>query len=537
MNLESLSIVDLSTRMDDLAALQPEKPCLQFQTRNGDWDSISFKAIAERTNYFASKLQFHKLSPGLRAALMIPPSTDFFALVFALLKTGIIPVMVDPAIGLRNVTKCFEESLPELFIGNWLTHSLRKVFGWGRKSIRKTLTLDQIIHTPMQIDHYRTNTKPQNNDQPAAIIYTSGSTGLPKGAIYTRENLAAQLGILTETFGINNNEIDLPAFPLFALIDCLIGVTAVIPDMRFPPPAKVDPETIFKAIKLFKVNNIFASPVVLEKLSTYGLQNKESLDHIKRVITAGAPTPINVIANFYQLLPEEGKLYGIYGATESLPMTVIDCKEILTKFRFNTSQGAGICIGKPVENACLRIIEISDTQIKYWEDATEEKAGLTGEITVKGPAVSTSYYGRPDINNLSKIIDGHDIVHRTGDLGYFDPEGRLWYCGRKSHRVPTPYGEFYTEQIEGIFNSHPLVHRTALVGINQQPVLWVELAKHAQKTERDRISRELESIGSEHELSSKVKTFLFMDKFPTDVRHNSKILREKLTRIAQERIR
>ena len=66
-----------------------------------------------------------------------------------------------------------------------------------------------------------------------------------------------------------------------------------------------------------------------------------------------------------------------------------------------------------------------------------------------------------------------------GDVGYFDEQGRLWYCGRKSHRVITNDDVLFTEQIEGIFNAHPLVYRTALVGVNKEPVLWIELEQNA----------------------------------------------------------
>ena len=51
-----------------------------------------------------------------------------------------------------------------------------------------------------------------------------------------------------------------------------------------------------------------------------------------------------------------------------------------------------------------------------------------------------------------------------GDVGYFDPHGRLWFCGRKSQRVITADGLLFTEQVEGVFNAHPAVFRTALCG-------------------------------------------------------------------------
>ena len=80
---------------------------------------------------------------------------------------------------------------------------------------------------------------------------------------------------------------------------------------------------------------------------------------------------------------------------------------------------------------------------------------------------------------------------------------------------------------------HPFVYRTALVGVNREPVLWVELDR---KTDDKKITRELLELAKDHPQASKIKIFLYMKKFPTDVRHNSKIIREKLGSMAKKRL-
>ena len=130
-------------------------------------------------------------------------------------------------------------------------------------------------------------------------------------------------------------------------------------------------------------------------------------------------------------------------------------------------------------------------------------------------------------------MDGERIVHRMGDLGWFDVEGRLWFCGRKSQRVVVDAATtLCTEQVEPVFNTHPDVHRTALVGIGargaQRPVLCVELRKGIGKDQHERIAGELRHIADGLVHTAKVDTFLFHPKFPVDIRHNAKIGREKL---------
>lgn len=368
----------------------------------------------------------------------------------------------------------------------------------------------------------------------AAIIYTSGSTGLPKGALYTHANFTAQLDMLADTFNISPDEIDLPAFPLYALIDALLGVTSVIPDINFPVPGRTNPEKVLNAIRKFNVTNMFASPVVLDILSKFQ-QQAAGLQSLKRVITAGAPATVQLQENFRKLLNDETDLFGIYGATEVLPIAKIESREIF-EVKEKSAKGAGVCLGKPINGAQVRIIHISDSAIEHWQDDLEAPLNVVGEITVQGAAVTESYIAREKANQLSKIKNGGEIIHRMGDVGYFDEQGRLWYCGRKSHRVVTHDDVLFTEQIEGIFNAHPLIYRSALVGVDGEPVLWVELKKGV-RANKDKIKGELIDLAKAHPQASKIKEFLFMKKFPTDVRHNSKIIREQLARLAARALR
>jgi olefin beta-lactone synthetase len=365
------------------------------------------------------------------------------------------------------------------------------------------------------------------------------------------------LDLLQQTFQITEDEIDLPAFPLYVIIDALLGVTSVIPDIKFPVPGKTDPKKILDTIEKFKVTNMFASPVVLDILSSFALSGaadlgqrsrrapfdyvraekhtlsplRANLSSLKRIITAGAPATIPLQEKFRKLLHDKTDLFGIYGATETLPIAKVESREIFM-LKKKTEAGAGICLGRPIKGVSIRIIRISDAPIEEWHDSLELESNIVGEIIVQSAATTRAYLHQ-EANELSKIKLGDKIIHRSGDVGYFDEEGHLWYCGRKSQRVETQQGIFFTEQIEGIFNTHPLVFRTTLVGVNQKPVLWVQ--SNAAKANQDTIRRELIELAKDHPQASQIKQFLFMKKFPTDVRHNSKIIREQLTQLAEKR--
>jgi len=545
--------MNITSRLDLAAETHPARPALiYFSSRNKRWETVTYQELADLTQRFVFGLLCLRMNsrrdfgidPGMTAALLTPPSVDFFALAFALLKVGVVPIILDPAIGLTKVGECLAEAKPDIFIGNGFTHLLRKFLGWGGNSIKYNLSVEQVKDQGRRFEQVD-GSKIENlvsdhlmpvTDPRAAIIYTSGSTGIPKGVLFTHENFAAQLDMLVETFNISPDEIDLPAFPLYALIDTLLGVTSVIPDINFPVPGKTDPEKVLGAIRNFNVTNMFASPVVLDILVKFQQQagGVQKLQSLKRVITAGAPAKIQLQEDFRRLLYDETDLFGIYGATEVLPIAKVESRQVF-EVKNRAEKGAGVCLGKPVKGSKVRVIGISDSAIRQWEDSLEVDPNVVGEITVQGAAVTGSYIAREGSNQLAKIHDGHQIIHRMGDVGYFDEQGRLWYCGRKSHRVITKDDVLFTEQIEGIFNIHPLVFRTALVGVNGEPVLWVEL-KMGVRENKDKIKDRLIDLAKEHPQASRIRKFLFMKKFPTDVRHNSKIIREELTILAKKRL-
>jgi acyl-coenzyme A synthetase/AMP-(fatty) acid ligase len=119
-----------------------------------------------------------------------------------------------------------------------------------------------------------------------------------------------------------------------------------------------------------------------------------------------------------------------------------------------------------------------------------------------------------------------------GDVGYFDAQGRLWFCGRKTQRVETATGPLYTEQVEPIFNTVADVKRTALVGIgapgHQLPVLCYELRPSVAADRRARIADALRAVAVRHAHVAVITHYLCHPAFPVDIRHNAKIGREKL---------
>ena len=541
------SITNIAAHLPRMAQLRPHAQAVVFpQGRDASgrvaYTHYTFAQLDIESDRIAQGLQSIGIDRGMRSVLMVQPSLDFFVLTFAIFKLGAVPVLVDPGMGVKNLKTCLAEAAPEAFIGIPKAHFARLLLGWGKQSLKKLIcvgpklplcgtSLQQIRQAAASSSFVITPTAPEET---AAILFTSGSTGVPKGVVYSHGNFIAQVEALRRLYRIEPGEIDLPTFPLFALFAPALGMTAIIPDMDATRPAQVDPGKIIETVENFGVTNMFGSPALINRVGRYGVEHGIKLPSLRRVISAGAPVPAVVLERFSRLLDPGAEIFTPYGATESLPVASIGSKEILADTRARTDQGCGVCVGRPVEGLRLEVIGISDQPIPAWRDDLILAVGEVGEIVVQGPQVTAGYFNRAESTALAKISapQSGGFFHRMGDLGYRDPQGRIWFCGRKSHRVITTAGVLFTIPCEAVFNTHPLVFRSALVGIGptgaQTPVLCVELEAEAKSADQERLRRELLEIGARFQHTKGIETLLFHPAFPVDIRHNAKIFREKL---------
>ncbi len=553
--MSSAAPVNVAAHLAEMARRQPDAPAIFIPTGENQqgttaYQKLSFAELDQMSNRMALALDAAGIRRGVRTVLMVPPGVEFFALTFALFKVGAVPVLVDPGMGTGNLKTCLAEAAPAAFIGIPKAHLARLLLGWGKPTMKILLTVGKKygwggMTLAKAIARVATSSRYQavhpDADETAAILFTSGSTGVPKGAVYSHGNFAAQVEMLRGVYDIRPGEIDLPTFPLFALFAPALGMTSVVPEMDFTRPAAVDPVKIVTAIETFQVTTMFGSPALIDRLGRFGKTRQFKLPSLKRAISAGAPVPARVLERFVSMLDETAEVFTPYGATEALPVCSIGSREILAETRYATDQGKGVCIGWPVAGTILEIIAIDDAPIATWDNKLKVADGSVGEIVVKGKQVTREYFNRAESTALAKIKDLADdsFYHRMGDLGYRDQQGRIWFCGRKSHRVVTAEETLFTIPCEGIFNTHKEVLRTALVGVGpvgrQRPVLCVELEKGTDTAEVERIYQELLAIGSRHAITRSITRVLFHPAFPVDIRHNAKIFREKLALWAAEK--
>ena len=535
--------------LPEMAARQPEATAIvcPWGRRGG---SLTYAELNQRSARIARGLEKIGIGHGVRTVLMVPPGLDLFPLAFGLFRAGAVPVLVDPGIGLKHLKACLGNAEPEAFIGVPKAHAARAILGWARPTVRTKITVGRRLfwggHTLAQLEELGSDEDADavattGADDVAAIVFTSGSTGPPKGVVYRHQNFTAQVVAIRDAYDIKPGEVNLPTFPLFALFDPALGMTTVVPYMDPTRPARVDPRKIIEPIQEHRVTIMFGSPALLDTVGRFGAEHGVKLESVRCVISAGAPVPPRVIERFQSMLRDDAAIHTPYGATESLPVATTSSHEILSETRHATDKGAGTCVGHPVSSIEAEVIAIDDAPIERWDIGLKVETGEIGEIVVKGPQVTREYYNAEDHTALAKITDGEAVRHRMGDLGYFDERGRLWFCGRKSQRVGTVQGTLFTVPCESVFNTHPEVFRTALVGVGKEgakvPVLCVELEDTVSRAQHDRVRSELLDLGAGFEHTKSIRSVLFHPAFPVDIRHNAKIGRGELAAWAAPKVK
>ncbi len=549
-------IINIAAVLPRMAQQQPDVAAIHYPTGRGVdgrrvYHSWSYRQLDEASSRIARGLEKVGIGRGVRTVLMVPPSLEFFALTFGMFKAGVVPVVVDPGIGIKNLGVCLAEAQPQAFVGITKAHVARILFGWGKATLEKFVTVGRRLlwrgHTLEEVkrlagDDPQWSMASTSAEDVAAILFTSGSTGVPKGVVYTHGNFVTQVDAIKEMYDIRPGEVDLPTFPMFGLFDPAMGMTTVIPDMDFTRPAAVDPAMIEEAVRRFGVTTMFGSPALLDTVGRYGEAHGSRLPGLKRVISAGAPVPASVMRKMVAMLDDDAQVVTPYGATESLPVATISSRVVLVETGAKTDAGAGTCVGHPVRQTEVCIIRIDDAPLATFSPDLTLPCGEIGEICVKGPVVTRSYFNRDQSTALAKLQDpAGGFWHRMGDLGYLDEQGRIWFCGRKSHRVITANGTLYTEPVEGVFNVHPQVKRTALAGVpagpaQQRPVLCVELEPDCPSTSHQAVLAALREIAGKHAHTRAIDSFLIHPGFPVDIRHNAKIDRTALGHWAQGKL-
>jgi acyl-CoA synthetase (AMP-forming)/AMP-acid ligase II len=532
--------VNVAALLDARAAERPEQLAVRRASPRDPthFDDVTFDALARRSRRIATGLAALGLERGARVCVFVRPGADFVALTFGLLRGGFVPVLIDPGMGARALLGCVERAQPAALIAVTRAHvaarlaprafasaKLRVHVGAGPRLA--PLTLGD-VEARGRDDVLGCDTRA---DEIAAVLFTSGSTGPPKGVVHTHGIFAAQVRALKTLYAFEPGEIDLACFPLFALFDTALGVTSVFPPIDASRPGRCDPAKVHATLVAARATTAFASPAVWRRVVPWCEAHGRRLDGLRRVLTAGAPIPTELVERLVRLMPAGAQVFTPYGATECLPVANVSDREILEpSARARSTSGFGNLVGAPAPGMDVRVVAISDAVVERFDVRLELPRGEVGEVLVRGAVATPRYLFADEATRAAKVDDAAGVFHRMGDLGRFDEHGRLWFQGRRAHRIRTSTGDLPNVPLENLFLGHPAVARCAAVGVGapgaQRVVLVVEPRTKGLVVRRTQPRLESDLLAfarARSPLAERVERVLWKRTFPVDPRHNAKI--------------
>jgi fatty-acyl-CoA synthase len=289
-------------------------------------------------------------------------------------------------------------------------------------------------------------------DAPFIILYTSGTTGKPKGAILTRANTFWQSYNFCCMAGVNDTSVLLCDSPMFHTVGLIAvswstlqkGAMFAISD-RFIPADTIarllDDDLVGPGVG---ATHYFGVPQIARGLLNEPTYKPRALNRLTAFVVGGAPSPQDLI----EKLVDDGVVY-TNGIGMSETGTIMHVPRILKVIR--TAIGS---VGTPAPAMQVKILD---------GEANELPDGVSGEICLRGPAVTPGYWNRPDANASSFFPGGW---FRSGDIGVKDPATGFFSVLDRSKDMYISGGEnVYPAEVESALMRIDGVHDVAVVGV------------------------------------------------------------------------
>jgi acyl-coenzyme A synthetase/AMP-(fatty) acid ligase/pimeloyl-ACP methyl ester carboxylesterase len=500
---------------------------------------VSWKLLSRRVRQIAAGLTAVGVTKGDRVSLLIPPSADLVAVLYACVRIGAIVVVADAGLGLQGMTRAVRGACPDHVIGAAPGLSAARALGWpGQKistagypaAVRRALGVSHSLAEVIALgSDERMPAAPAASDT-AAILFTSGSTGPAKGVVYTHAQLSAVRDALAAQYGVGVGTGLVAGFAPFALLGPALGARSVTPDMDVTSPKTLTATAVAAAIAAVDATVVFLSPAavanVVATADALTDADRAALAGVERFLSAGAPVSERLLSAISALMPN-ATAHTPYGMTEGLLMTDITLDGI--RDAAPEAGAGGVCVGTPTRTTRVRIAPL-DASGHATEELTEFP-DVTGEIVVSAPHVE-DHYDRLWLTHRASRRGGvpGERWHRTGDVGHLDSAGRLWVEGRMPHVIATANGVLTPVGPEQAIEQLPEVARAGVVGIGpdgtRQVVAVVETVPPARRVSLATPELAAAIRGT---VDVSLAAVLVVPKLPTDIRHNSKINRSTLS--------
>jgi fatty-acyl-CoA synthase len=475
--------------------------------------SRTYSELDADASRIANALRDRGLGPGDRVALLSRNSLDYAQVVFGVARSGAVLVPVNFMLGAGEIAYILGHSASRaLIVQDALMEVAEQAVSEARASLRARIGLgaerDGWEPLTQLLDHPDASEPevPIGSDDPAQVLYTSGTESLPKGAVLAHSALIAQYASCIVDGGMDGNDIELHALPLF---HCAQQHCFLVPDIylgaRSVIVAGPEPGLLLEMIERHGVTKFFAPPTVWIGMLRHPDFDRHDLSSLRKGYYGAAIMPVEVLLEITERLPNV-RLWNFYGQTEMAPVAVMLAPE-------DQIRKAGAA-GRPCLNVETRVVD---------PDGDDVPVGEVGEIVHRGPHAILEYLG-DDAKTAEAFRGGW---FHSGDLGVLDDEGYLTVVDRIKDMIKTGGENVASREVEEVLYTHDGIAEVAVVGISH-PV-WIEavVAIVVPKPGAQPTPAELRAHTRERLASFKVpKAFAMVDSLPKNP--SGKLLKREL---------
>ena len=409
-------------------------------------DRITFGEFLKKVQSLSGSLLNQKVCQGDRIAIIAKNCHNFFMLYGAAAAIGDIIVPINWRLSIEEIQYILQDSTPYaiFFDEDYIDiisqirtecKSLQKFFVFG-KSKSDFISFSEIIGDyPFQEIEFMGN-------DPYIIFYTAAIKGQPRGAVLSQENIVFSSIQVISMMGLTSNNTYLNTLPMFHIGDIVPAFSVMHAGGKNVIISRFDPKAVLQMIEKEQVTITSSFPPILSQLINEMSERAYKLSSLKQVF--GLLECQNIITDFER--KTSSQFWLLYGQTETTALN----------FLCPNSEKPGSS-GRQGPLVDIKIVD---------EYNRELRIGEKGEILIRSPLVFQGYWKQDELN---KYTFRHGW-HHTGDVGYLDEEGYLWFCGRKSEKELIKSGgeNVYPAEVENIILTHPDIKEVGVIGVSDK---------------------------------------------------------------------
>jgi long-chain acyl-CoA synthetase len=409
--------------------------------------SLTYSEFDARSSQFGRMLQAAGASKGDRVAVFMSNEIEFFEVTFGIWKAGMIAILINHRLTPEEVAYQIKDTAAAAIV---VTPDLADIAESSNASLAPMILIDESYQDRLAGFDDSPFEVATNPDDPIVLAYTSGTTGSPKGAQQTHANWMWQLSAALIATGIRSDDRILTAGPLpyigRALAYCALHQGAPIYILR-----NFEPHDVVRAIQDHQITATAAVPTMIYMMEELIESGSYDLTSLRTFWYGGAPISPTRLG---RLLDTFGQIFvQSYGQTEAPSIAFLSREDHIAG---NPRLGSA---GRPAFSMEVGVRDVDGQQVS---------AGTVGEVWVRGGVAGTGYWN--DAEKTRATIVGDWI--RTGDFGYLDEEGYLFFADRRVDMILSGGHNVYPREVSDCISAMESVAEVAVVGL--QDDTWGE---------------------------------------------------------------